>query len=82
MFLLFCTSAIVSMTREEGYVWVLGFSFVCVEDCVGWIDFFEGLSFDLAHGLSDQYVGSEGWRQSPVMGGIWHLLGLELRGIS
>jgi len=46
------------------------------------IVFFEGLGFGLAHGLSDQRVGSEGWRQSPAMGGIRHLLGPELRGIS
>jgi len=41
----------------------------------------EDLGFDLAHGLSDQCVGSEGWRQSPAMEGIRHLLRPELRGI-
>jgi len=54
---------------------------VVVEDA-GWIDFFEGLGYDLAHGLSDQHVGSDGWRQSTAMGGFRHLLWPELRGIS
>jgi len=80
IFLLFCTSAIVSMTREEGYIF--GCCDMVVGEDAGWIDFLEGLGFGLAHGLLDQRIGLEGWRQSPAMGGFWHLLRPELRGIS
>jgi len=55
---------------------------VVVGEDAGWIDFFEDLGSGWAHGLSDQHVGSEGWRQSPAMGGIRHLLGPGLRVIS
>jgi len=73
MFLLFCTSAIVSMTWREGYGWVLRINFFLLLGI--WLDgFLYGLGFDWVQGLLDQRVGSEGWRQSPVMGGIRYLL--------
>ena len=56
MFLLFCTSAIVYITWEEGYV--LGWGVYGVGcGCFGWMEFLRAWVFGLAHGLSDQHVG-------------------------
>jgi len=59
---------------EGGICLGFGGSFFCLLRI--WLDgFLYGLGFDLVQGLLDQRVGSEGWRQSPAMGGIRCLLG-------